>query len=251
VKIGNNGYIIKDQNGRECQTPKGRYKKNSLYKIHNKIDLLLSSIDTPEYLFSGKKGKSCLDNAKFHLENHNKIVVKLDIRKFFPSIKFSHIFDFFNNTLSCSWDVATLLTKLSTYNNHLPTGSPLSGRLSYFAHKKMFDDISEKAEKNNCKISVWADDIVISGDNAKKVAWEAKVIIHNRGLKYHTKKFKVYLPSDNKEITGIIITSEGKIDLRNRSRKKIYELKNKKDKSIEEIATLKGCLNEAKQILIR
>jgi len=59
------------------------------------------------------------------------------------------------------------------------------------------------------------------------------------------------LPSDNKEITGVIITPEGKIDLRNRSCKKIYDLKNKKDKTPEEIASLKGYINEAKLILGR
>ncbi len=59
------------------------------------------------------------------------------------------------------------------------------------------------------------------------------------------------MPSDNKEITGVIITPEGKIDLRNRSCKKIYDLKNKKDKTPEEIASLKGCINEAKLILGR
>ncbi len=249
VRQGNDNYFVKDQNGRECQTPKGRYKKISLFKIHNRIDAQLSSIETPDYLFSGKRGKSCLDNARIHLENCNKTIVKLDIKKFFPSIKFSHILDFFQNTMHCKYDVATILTKLSTYNNHLPTGSPLSGRLSYFAHKKMFDDISDEAERQGCKVSVWADDIVISGNNAQKVAWKAKVIIHNRGLKYHNGKFKIYLPNDNKEITGIIIKPDGLIDLRNRSRKKIYDLRNKKNKTIEEIASLKGCINEAKLIL--
>jgi len=43
---------------------------------------------------------------------------------------------------------------------------------------KMFDDISEEAQKQNCKVSVWAGDIVISGDNAQKVGWVAKTIIH-------------------------------------------------------------------------
>ena len=46
----------------------------------------------------------------------------------------------------------------------------------------------------------------------------------------------------------MIITPDGKIKLRNRSHVKIYHLKNKKDKTSQEISKLNSYLNEARQI---
>ena len=232
---------------RLCQTPKGN-KKEGLYKIHQRLSFLLSSIQTKEYLFSGTKGRSCLDNAKFHLENSNKYVVKLDLKGFFPSVTFESIFNFFEKDLKCRTPIAKIFAQILTFKNHLPTGSPVSMVMAYYANKKMFDEIDEISSNYRCKMSLWVDDIIISGDNAVKVAEEAKKIIVKHGLSYNKKKFKVYQPSDNKEITGIVITPKGELKLRNRSHLKIHDLKNKKNKTKEETAKLNSYLSEARQI---
>jgi hypothetical protein len=224
-------------------------KKTDLYKIHKRIAFLLTSIETNEYLFSGVKGKSYIDNTKFHITNSDKFIVKLDLKDFFPSVTFMHIFSFFKDVMQCRKKVATILAKLSTYNNHLPTGTPLSMAMAYYANKEMFDKIDDIARNCDCKMSLWVDDIVISGDKAKTVSWEAKRLIYKQGLKYHNgDKFKIYRPYDNKEITGNVLTPQGELRLRNRSQKKIYELRNKLNKTPEESNKLKGCLNEARQI---
>jgi RNA-directed DNA polymerase len=249
IKIGDKNYVERclQENGkiRKLQLI---YKQRLLYKIHKRIAFLLSSIQTTEYLFSGVKGRSYIDNSKFHLENSDKFVAKLDIKSFFPSVKSYHIFSFFHNVLQCSSDVSGILTKLSTYNNRLPTGSPLSMSLAYYACKEMFDTIEQVAKDNNCKMSLWVDDIVISGNKSEYVSWEAKKIIVKYGLEYNKKKSKIYPPQYNKEVTGNILTPDKKIRLRNRSVKKIYDLKIKKNKSPKEIVVFKGCVNEARQI---
>ena len=197
LKNGNNNYRKIINNGRVCQVPINRENGASLYKLHARIANLLSSIETPEYLFSSSRGKGYIDNARFHLENCNKRMVKLDIKKFFPSVKFSHIINFFKKSMECSHDVSTILAKLIVFNDFLPTGSPLSDRVSYFAHQDMFDEINKKAGDLGCKMSLWVDDIVISGNKAQEASWEARKTIHNRGLEYHKKdKLKEYLPNN-------------------------------------------------------
>lgn len=233
---------------RQCQTPNGN-NKQGLYKIHKRLSFLLSSIQTKEYLFSGTKGKSCPDNARYHLENSNNYIVKLDLKGFFPSVTFDSILKFFEKDLKCSTSVAKSLAKILTFKDYLPTGSPVSMVMAYYANKRMFDEIDQVVIDYGCKMSLWVDDIIISGDKAVKVSWEARKIITKHGLSYNKKKFKIYQPSDNKEITGVIITAKGEAKLRNRSHLKIHHLKNKKDKTKEEIDRLKSYLSEAKQII--
>ena len=232
---------------RSCQTPKGN-NKEGLYKIHKRLSFLLSSIQTKEYLFSGVKGKSCPDNARYHLENSDKYIVKLDLKGFFPSVTFDSILKFFEKDLKCSASVAKALAKILTFKDYLPTGSPMSMVMAYYANKRMFDQIDKIVGNYGCKMSLWVDDIIISGDKAVKASWEARNAIINHGLSYNKKKFKIYEPSDNKEITGIILTPKGEIKLRNRSHLKIHHLKNKQNKTKEEVVRLNSYLSEAKQI---
>ncbi len=233
---------------RECQTPKGN-NKAGLYRIHKRLSFLLSSIQTKEYLFSGTKGKSCPDNAKYHLENSGKYVVKLDLKGFFPSVTFASIFNFFKKDLKCSSSVAKALAKILTFKDYLPTGSPVSMVMAYYANNRMFDEIDKIVSDYGCKMSLWVDDIIVSGDKAVKVSWEARKIIVKHGLSYNKKKFKIYQPSENKEITGVIITPNSlEPKLRNRSHLKIYHLKNKQNKTKEETAKLNNYLSEARQI---
>lgn len=232
---------------RSCQTPKGNGKEG-LYRVHKRLSFLLSSIQTKEYLFSGVKGRSCPDNAKCHLENSAKYIVKLDLKGFFPSVTFESIFRFFEKDLKCGASVAKTLAKILTFKDCLPTGSPVSMVMAYYANKRMFDEIDKIVNDLCCKMSLWVDDIIISGDKAIKASWEARNAIINHGLSYNKKKFKIYKPIDNKEITGIILTPKGEIKLRNRSHLKIYHLKNKENKTKEEISKLKSYLSEAKHI---
>jgi hypothetical protein len=234
---------IKD---RTCQIPK---KYGSLDKIHSRIAKILSSIETKEYLFSCKKGKSYIDNAKYHLENSNNLVVKLDIKNYFPSITFEHIFQFFRKDLFCSEDISNILTLLVTYKGHLPTGCKMSMHIAYFSQMRLFDKIHEISLKNKCIMSLWVDDIVISGKKSKVVASNAKVLIRRHGLEYHDgKKFKVYSPRYRKEITGVILKANRELKLRNYSQKLIHTLSTKENPSEKDQIKLAGCLNEAKSI---
>jgi len=259
LKIGDANYkekivtkLVRDKiKNRTCQVPK---KYGSLEKIHSRIAKILSSIETKDYLFSCKKGSSYIDNAKYHLKNSNNLVVKLDIKNFFPSVANEHIFQFFRKNLLCSKDISRILTSLVTYKKHLPTGCKMSMHIAYFSHMKLFDRINEIALKNECIMSLWVDDIIISGKKSRIVANNAKSLIKRHGLEYHDgKKFKIYSPKYRKEITGAIIKPNGELVLRNYSQKLIYDLVEKRNKSKNGLSEkdsikLSGCINEAKSI---
>jgi hypothetical protein len=150
--------------------------------------------------------------------------------------------------MRCEKDVSTELTKLLTYENYLPTGCKMSMHIAYFSYKNLFDKIYKIAKENECKFSLWVDDITISGTKAELVKKQIEKIMPNSGLLINKKKTKIFKPHHNKLITGIISTPEGKTPLRNRSKKKIRILSSIKDRTLNEERQLEGCINEAKQI---
>ena len=224
---------------RSCETPKDKI----LEQIHGRIKYFLQSIETPDYLFSGKKGKSTLMMVQYHEKNANQYLVKLDIEKFFPSVTLEHIYYFFNKIMQCSVPVSDIITKLCTYDERLPTGCKMSMHLAYFTHKKCFDEIDIVAKQNDCIYSVWVDDIIISGKLAKKVGSIAKRIISKSGLKCKGEKDIVYKPYQSKEVVGIMLNSDGSKDVPNKIKFQIFDSKQNGD-----INRLRGLKQYKKQV---
>lgn len=89
--------------------------------------------------------------------------------------------------------------------DHLPTGSPLSPILSYFAFYEVWNAIARLARERGLILTVYIDDVTVSGTHVRaKDIWEIKRLIHACGLRYHKEKAYVDRPS---EITGVIVTA--------------------------------------------
>lgn len=242
--------IFKDRNTRRFITQ----PIEQLALIHKRLLKLLCRIAPPEYVHSAIKKRSYKTNAEQHAAAEN--VLKIDIRKFFPSVKFHYIHDFFLNSLQCSKDIATILTKLCTvrtdkYGVHLPTGSCISPLLSFLANRRLFDSVKQIAEEHGCIFTVYVDDITISGSSAtRNVLNLIAAEIHKHGYQYH--KIETYhaVPAT---VTGLIV-SEGKVCLPFERAKRIRELRKAlslaKEKSLRSkmLASLVGRLSEAEQI---
>lgn len=215
LETGNN-YRVFPQGKRTCHDPKPRMKS-----IHKRLQILLNRIAPPEYLHSATKGRSYITNAAAHLGNDT--LHKLDVRHFYDATTYKHVYDFFKNTMQCEIDVATLLARITTYNDHLPTGSPISPILAYFAHKPLFDQIYEVASQADVKMTCYVDDLSFSGSHIpKRVLGKAKEGIVKRGLEYH--KEKRFQEGDTKIVTGVALRGNEML-LPNRRHKKIYEEK--------------------------
>ena len=174
--------------------------KRELQRIHARIHKLLARVQVPEYLHSAVKGKSYLTNARAH--ELNAPTIKIDVKKFFPSVPRRAVFRFFEKTMHCRRDVAGLLADLLTFDARLPTGSSASPIIAYYAFKPMFDALAELAERNSLKMTCYVDDITMSGAQAgRSVLYEAHQIISKFGLKSH--KMKAFPGNTPKIITGV------------------------------------------------
>ena len=130
--------VFRNKKGRIVQEPRAR-----LQQLHRYIHDLLSRIETPDYLHSAVRGRSYITNADAH--DANVPSIKIDVRKFFPSVPRYAVFRFFAGPMRCKRDVAGLLANLLTYGGHLPTGGSASPIMAFYAFKEMFDGIEVAA----------------------------------------------------------------------------------------------------------
>lgn len=200
--------LSRDTSYRVFFTPSGRCvqePKLQLKIIHRKIGNLLNRIEQPEYVHSGRKKRSIITNARVHQSSFQ--LLKLDIHKFFPSTSGSKIYRLFVNDFLMQPDVAHMITNLVTYNSCVPTGSPLSMVLAYWANKPMFDELYRLANDNGLDFSVYVDDVSFSGEKIPKgFSSCAKSCISKHGMQSKSRKEMFYQENQAKLLTGVIIS---------------------------------------------
>lgn len=207
---------FKNENGRLCEQPVGLSGK-----IHTRIANLLKRIELPTYVKS-KRGLSYVDNAKCHLGDVPS--VRMDIAKFYPSTTFQSIREFFRFQARCSALVANELALICTVEGHLPTGSPISSYLSYFANMQMFEDLQALADSSGCVMTCYVDDIMFTGTSANAdLLAKAVRVVRRANLRHNRKKSCVLPKGKPKRITGVIVTPT-KISVPNKRQKSIGQL---------------------------
>ena len=226
--------------------------KLELNFLQTRISSLLLRVALPNYVHSGAKGRSHLTNASQHIGHHP--VLTMDIKGFYPSVSSKSIYYFFLNTMKASPDVAGILARVCSYNEHLPTGSRLSMPLAYWANATMYENLNCLCQKHKITMSVYVDDFTFSGKAVNKLfQYKAKKVIENAGFTVHPEKTMLYKSHEPKLITGVVIDGD-EIKVRNQHHKEIHLLFNKIDKvtSDKQLETLQkklvGKLNAAGQI---
>ena len=178
--------------------------RRQLKLVQARIARLLGRIAPPDYLFCPVKGRCYVTNAAQH--RGQRVVHCLDVRKYFPSTSSRRIYWFFHSVLGCEKDIAALLAKLASYRGHLPTGSPLSPIMAFFAHYDVWETIAAHCKTNGYRLTVYIDDVTISGASlSAAVLWDIKRVIHRAGLRYHKEKHFTDRPA---EITGVIVDGD-------------------------------------------
>jgi RNA-directed DNA polymerase len=218
----------------------------SIRRIHEKLKRLLDRIQKPDYLYSPRVGYSPAMNAALHVGA--KEAFKIDIQKFYPSTTREHVFRFCLHRLHMSEDVAGAFAMLATFEGKVPFGSPLSPVLCSLVHRDMFDHIDRKCAENMSRLSIWVDDLTISGENIRgELIHEVRTAIEAKGLKHHKEELRRL--SKGIVITGAFISTKGasptnKAHLKIRA--KLAELDDSSDptKRLELVNSLIGMTNQ-------
>ncbi len=196
--------------------------RDDLKAVQSRIAHLLQRIAPPDYLFAPVAGRSYVDNAAQHLGAAS--VRLLDIEDFFPSCTANKVIWFFMKRMECSPDVAAILSGVVTKNGSLPQGSPCSPILAYLSYIDMWEEVAKIVRTNGCCLSVYADDLTISGSVVPEQAiWKIKQALHKHGHRYKLSKerSKHLKPA---EITGVILIRD-RLLAPNRQHKKLYAVR--------------------------
>lgn len=199
--------------------------RRELKVVQRRIADLLCRVTPPDFLFCPVKRRSSINNAEQHRDG--RVVHSLDVKRYFPSTPSRRVYWFFHTVLGCSTDVAAVLRKIACCDDYLPTGSPLSPIMAYYAHVDIWEKVAQIARAHGCVITIYIDDVTLSGAKVPMaVVWEIKQVIFGGGLRYHKEKRSVDRGS---EVTGVVLR-DGEMLPANRHRKKLRKLKQAKDR---------------------
>ena len=230
VPAGDLKRLTRDENYREW--PK-REKNNkvriieeplpTLKSLQRRLHQLLCKLETPSWLMSGKRGISPQDNARAHI--NEPFVVNVDIDGFFRNTKREFVYRCFQRTFGMRDDVASLLADLVTYKGHIPTGTPTSQLVAFWAYRPTFERLHAMSEAKGIRMTLWVDDITFGSTTCFPRGWTQTV---NRQLSFVDLRLKVaktkrYGESEHKLVTGSAITSDGRLTVRNAKRKEILD----------------------------
>lgn len=225
-------------------TPQGR-----LREIIDRLNQLLQRLEFDDSIQGGIRGKSTISNATPHLRK--PVIIKLDLKDFFPRISNNMVYAAFIRA-GCTPDVSRYLTKISTFEGHLPQGSPTSTIVSALVIGPMAKRISMLATQHNADYTQWVDDITISGPkHIEKLIPLIEKIISQSGFSPNIKKRDVVLSSNEQVVTGIRVNFQ--IDAPSEKfdqvKKKIEEIRKRKSMiSSKEYASLSGRIRYIKKL---
>ncbi|WP_428065639.1 reverse transcriptase family protein [Candidatus Proelusimicrobium volucris] len=180
--------------------------------IHSRIKDLFARTEVPTWLISGQKGKNITDNARPHIPAN--FVTCVDIEKFYKHVARERVYQMFLYTFQTSPDVAFFLTELVMFQDvqtghcFIPTGSPCSQVVAFWAYYHTFNDIADYVTRLGVTMTLYVDDLTLSF--SRLISSRIINNIHNRlksvGLSFKLSKIKHYGPSHYKVVTGNCIT---------------------------------------------
>lgn len=195
------------------------------YKILKQV---LEKVPVPEYIYAFEKGKNIPDMAGIHVGK--KIVVSLDLKDFFPSIKQHHLLSIFSS-IGFGGDAALTLSELCTYKAFVPQGALTSPKISnIFTALTFGPEIKTYCDSKGYTLSIYADDVTISrndnyeGENGKTVTRELIQFVTDTvgkyGMRINREKTKVMHTYQRQWVCGTVVNE--KVNLLKRDR---YSLK--------------------------
>ena len=167
------------------------------------LDRILCRMPVSKHAYGAIKGRSIRDNALAHMSA--PFLAKLDIRDFYPSIRFDRIYELFIEQ-ECSPDVARILTLLTTRKHRLPLGTATSPFLADQIVHPIDERIGGLARSLGLRYTRYVDDVTLSGKfDLERIADKVIAIIKQLGFNVKRSKLEIYRPDDGKDkvVTGV------------------------------------------------
>jgi RNA-directed DNA polymerase len=212
----------RDGSAREICAP-----RNQLRWVQRQIlKKILAGIPVHDAAHGFVTGRSTVTNAARH--QGAKIVLKFDLKDFFPTIHYYRLVGLFGSlgygvgdtrfsTIDDSRQVAPTLARLCchTADPHawgqarMPQGAPTSPALSNLVCRGLDARLTGLATRTGAVYTRYADDLTFSfkapGVDLGRFRWWVDQICHQEGFLIHQSKFRVIRAAQRQVVTGIVV----------------------------------------------
>jgi RNA-directed DNA polymerase len=166
-----------------------------------------------------QRGHSIVTNAREHCGR--AVVVRLDIRDFFPSTAAKRVQAYFR---AIGWDrnAARVLAELTTYRDALPQGAPTSPRLANLVNYALDSSLDTLARKHGGTYTRYADDLIFSfaednRGNVHSVVRSTAFLVREYGYQLHMgRKLRIRRQHQRQEVTGLVVNARVNLPRRTR-----------------------------------
>jgi len=150
--------------------------------------------------------RSILTNAALHVGS--QVVVNVDVKDFFPSIRWGQVFNLFRH-LGYAKKVAFYLTKLTTLNGVLPQGAPTSPMISNHVAGHLDARLMGLTRREGCAYSRYADDLTFSGrSDVVSLLPLVDKILKEEGFALNKGKTRIMRSNRQQEVTGLVVNNK-------------------------------------------
>lgn len=194
-----------------------RVPKAELKAVLRRIkDRILDPLPLSDAVHGGVRGRSPGTNARRHLAKRS--VVTVDVKQFFPQVRHTVVYRMFRREFGFGRDVASLLTRLTTFRAELPQGSPTSTSVANLLLSKPLDKPTEAgAAGRGVEYTRFVDDAAMSGEDPRPLISAVAKRLSTRGLRVHRPNLKNpeksklrLMPSTGpQKVTGLNVNAPG------------------------------------------
>lgn len=179
-------------------------------------ETILDPIPLSDAAHGGVRGRSPGTNARQHLAK--RCVVTVDVKRFFPQVRHTVVYRMFRREFGFGRDVASLLTRLTTFQAELPQGSPTSSSIANLVLREPLDKpIEVEASRRGVEYSRFVDDAAMSGDAPQPLISAVAKRLSTRGLRVHRpnkqnaekSKLRIMPSTEPQKVTGLNVNAAG------------------------------------------
>lgn len=177
----------------------------ALKSIQRKIlQVLLSRSEISRYATAYRYGGSIVKNARVHVGKAQ--ILKLDIRHFFDSIRYSTVKEIVFPAEIYSEQNRVLLTMLCYYQDALPQGAPTSPAISNIILRDFDNALGAWCGERGIAYTRYCDDMTFSGFfDAQEVVCLVRKRLSEYGLQLNERKTKRLDPHQRQTVTGVVV----------------------------------------------
>ena len=194
-------FAVKPASTRKRQIDNPVDPLRSLQKQINKR--LLRNLAWPDHIHGGVKGRSIYDNGARHIGASR--LVTIDIKRYFSNINNRNVFAIWFEVLGHSPEVASTLTRLTTFRRRLPQGAATSPALANLFLFSIDEPLRIFCSSHGIQYSTWIDDLAFSGPESPKAIQFAAGVLANSRLGISHRKLKIMSCMQQQLLTGLMV----------------------------------------------